>query len=504
MCYASFSVLIAQQLRFVIAPPTKIRITPKSEHHPDRQRPQPPASPTSPRYISIITVSLSISITTMTKLEPTSFQHHMHQSPHLPLPPIRSQFPALQSSNIIYMDNAGGSAVLSRVAQKVATYLLHSNVQLGASYKTSKESVRLIKEGVEASRVFMNAEFEDEVCMGSSTTQLLENLARAMEGGLNGDEEIIVTNTDHEANIGCFVRMAERNNLKVKIWKANPTTLELDLQDLQNLLTQQTHLVAFTHCSNILGSINNVESITSLIHSTTPTAKVVVDGVAYAPHRPIDVQKWGVDYYVFSWYKVYAPHISCLYMRRSASAQLQSLAHFFIDKNERPYIFQPGNLNYELTASLGGVLEYLKEVGEGTVGAVEERGGGVVKRGEIEKAFEKIAEHETSILKPFMEYLVSKPEVYRIIGRPYAGYDRVPTVSFVVVKPGGLKSREVVEKMDLEGFGIRFGHFVTHRLVVGSLGLDENDGVIRVSMVHYNSSAEVSRLIECLDKIVCA
>jgi selenocysteine lyase/cysteine desulfurase len=222
-----------------------------------------------------------------------------------------------------------------------------------------------------------------------------------------------------------------------------------------------------------LGGVNDVKKVAEFVKSKCKNAEVVVDGVAYAPHRVVDVQDLGVDYYVFSWYKVYGPHVSCLYIRREASRKLSSLAHFFIPEEERPYIFQPGNLNYELTASLVGVGEYLGKVGRYVEGKEEDgekvasvgKDGLGFTRGDLVAAYKKFEEHETFILTPLLEYLKSKKDVYKIIGRDWAGERRVPTVAFVL-RPRKddkkqLTSQEVVERMDAEGFGIRFGHFVS-------------------------------------------
>ncbi|KAJ3075614.1 hypothetical protein HDU98_007425 [Podochytrium sp. JEL0797] len=267
------------------------------------------------------------------------------------------------------MDNAGGSAVLESVAQRVGDYLVESNVQLGASYPTSQLSTALVREGSIAGQRFVNAESPEEIVVGISTTQLLENLARSMEPFIQDKDEIIVTTTDHEANVGPWIRLAKRHNLTVKFWNPNPQTLDLELNDLDTLLTPHTRLVCVTHCSNILGTINDIQTIAQHVH-TIPGAEICVDGVAFAPHRVIDVKELDVDYYAFSWYKVYGPHVSQLYTAKRAFSRLSSLAHFFIPEAEHPYAMQPGNVNYELTASLPAVLAYIGDLGRVSKGGV--------------------------------------------------------------------------------------------------------------------------------------
>ncbi|KAJ3099707.1 hypothetical protein HDU96_010590 [Phlyctochytrium bullatum] len=417
----------------------------------------------------------------------------------------RSRFPALVASDMVFMDNAGGSAVLGDVAERVAKYLVSTNVQLGASYRTSKESTELVKLGTEAGRRFVNAAFADEIVLGASTTQLVENLARTMEEGLKPTDEIIVSSSDHEANVGPFVRMAKRKGLTLKVWEVNTETLEMDLEALEALLTENTRLVAITHCSNILGTVNDVKAIAERVHRI-PGAEICVDGVAYAPHRAIDVQALDVDFYVFSWYKVYGPHISQLYTRRAAAARLTPQAHFFLDPHERPYVFQPGGQNYELSAALVGVLAYVAEAGgkwappEGPGGSDAQKARellGSVGHKEIGEGFGRFEAWEAVLGERLLGWLRAREGV-RVVGRREMR-GRVPTVAFVVK---GVKSREVVEAVDRADIGIRFGHFVTHRLVVGNLGLDEEDGVVRVSLVHYNTLEEVDRLIAVLERVI--
>ncbi|KAJ3329964.1 hypothetical protein HDU76_006761 [Blyttiomyces sp. JEL0837] len=409
-----------------------------------------------------------------------------------PIEWARKQFPAIAKSDFVYMDNAGGSAVLESVAKSIHEYMVTSNVQLGASYRVSQESTRRVKLGNKAAQVFVNAEHLDEIVMGASTTQLVENLARAMEPGLKDTDEIIISNTDHEANLGPFVRMAKRRGLKLKVWEMNKETHELDLSDLKALLTENTRLVAVTHCSNVLGSVNDIGAIAELVH-TIPGAEICVDAVAYAPHRQVDVQALGVDFYVFSWYKVYGPHISILYTRRNAANRLGSLAHFFIHSNERPYSLQPGGVNYELTSSIPEILAYIADLGSESPEISQKQRlltPSEVTREQIVRGYEAIAKYETELARPLMEFLLSKPDIFNVVGRKWVGVDRVPTISFSVK---GMKSEDVVLRVD------EFN--IAHRLVCGSMGLTD-DGIVRVSLVHYNTADEVSRLIAAL-KVAC-
>jgi len=283
----------------------------------------------------------------------------------------------------------------------------------------------------------------------------------------------------------------ERFGIVVKHWKVNPETYSLDLDDLEKLMTEKTRLVAFAHVSNVLGTINPVEEITTMVHRHG--AKVCVDGVAYAPHRLVDVRKWNVDFYVFSLYKVYGPHYALLYGKRKHLKDLPGINHFFIGKEEVPYKLQPGNVNYELSWGSIGVVEYFKAIYNQHF-----EDGSLPLFSKLQKVFELIASHEEILAEPLIQFLLNKKGI-RLIGEK--GFDkniRVPTISFLAENR---KSSQVPPLVDPYKIAIRWGDFYARRLI-DDLGLTKSDGIIRVSMVHYNTIDEVNKLIEVLDEIL--
>jgi cysteine desulfurase family protein (TIGR01976 family) len=401
---------------------------------------------------------------------------------------IRNQFPALDSE-WVFMDNAGGSQTARQVGERIKNYLYHSNVQLGASYQVSVEAGERIIQSQRALSTFVNAAHPSEIILGPSTTQLLQNLSKSLVQLFKPGDEVIVTNCDHEANIGPWINM-QKHGINIKIWEVNREEFTLDLDQLDQLMTNKTRLVAFTHVSNILGTINPVKEITAFIHGRG--AMVCVDGVAYAPHRMIDVQDWDVDFYAFSFYKVYGPHYSLLYGKREILDKLPGINHFFIKQNEIPYKLQPGNVNYELTYGLLGVLDYFSEIGKMAFGGDHPNG-----RQLYSKLFEMFAKHEDNVVAGLIQFLNSKNNV-KIIGEKTSDRNtRVPTISFIL---DGKRSSEIPLKVDPYNIGIRFGDFYARRLIE-YLGLMEKDGVVRVSLVHYNTMEEVNNLIEVLDSI---
>lgn len=155
--------------------------------------------------------------------------------------------------------------------------------------------------------------------IGPSTTQLFRNLSIALK--FSPGDEIICSKLDHEANIASWVAIAERENLALKWWSADPSpNPRLDPAVLKNLMSPKTKLVACTHASNILGTIVDIKTIARTVHEV-PGALLCVDGVSFAPHRHIDVRELEADFYAFSWYKVQAPSLlSTVPQRRIPSA----------------------------------------------------------------------------------------------------------------------------------------------------------------------------------------
>ncbi|MBW4544141.1 MAG: cysteine desulfurase-like protein [Symplocastrum torsivum CPER-KK1] len=408
----------------------------------------------------------------------------------LPIDFVRQQFPSL-AGDWTFFDNAGGSQTLKQVVERISEYLLTSDVQLGASYAVSQLAGDRVAKAAQAMATLINAKSASEVVMGSSTTLLLRILSLCLSQTWNPGDEVIVTNCDHEANIGAWVDL-EKQGIKIKVWRINPDTLKLHLEDLEPLLCDRTRLVAFTHTSNVLGTINPVKDITEFVHRHG--AMVCIDGVGYAPHRLVDVQDLDVDFYVFSFYKVYGSHYALLYGKQEHLLAMPGINHYFIGQSDIPYKFQPGNVNFELSYGMLGLCDYLSELAE--VSSGEQMAPDL--RSQMVQAFELMSTHEDVIGDRLLKYLTSKSNV-RIIGQPQANrHSRVPTISFVV---DGMNSGTIPLQIDKHNIGIRFGDFYAKRLIE-DLGLDKQGGVVRVSMVHYNTIEEVDRLIEALETVL--
>ncbi|WP_238987553.1 cysteine desulfurase-like protein [Roseovarius dicentrarchi] len=400
---------------------------------------------------------------------------------------VGAHFPAL-NKDWVFCDNAGGSQIVKGAVDKISEFLLEKNVQIGGSYAVSQAAAAALMEGRKAAQTLVNAARPEEIVFGPSTTALMQTLAGAMRSQLSPGDEIIVTLADHESNIGPWDRLREFG-IVIKFWPFDHETYDLRLEDLEPLMTDRTRLVCVTHVSNILGHINPIAEFARFIHEKG--ARICVDAVAYAPHRAIDVQAWDVDYYVFSLYKCYGPHTAIMYGKYDLLGELDGMYHYFYGKDKVPGKLEPGNPNYELAYSTVGVVDYLVALGESV-------GGGGSRRDRICAAYDAITVQEDALTGRLLDWLNARNDC-RVIGKTTNdGSARVPTIAF---KFDGQNSGEVARKMDDYGIAIRFGDFHARRLVEN---LDEagDDGVIRVSMVHYNTLEQVDRLCGALGEIV--
>ena len=160
--------------------------------------------------------------------------------------------------------------------------------------------------------------------------------------------------------------------------------------------------------------------------------------------------------------------------------------HFFVGSEEVPGKLEPGNVNHELTAALPGIVEYLSTLGDGPDPV------------DLQRVFDEIAAHESELAAPLLAFLDEHPKVTLHGPSTADARRRVPTISFTI---DGLRSSELPPKLDARGLAVRFGHFHAYR-AIRDMGLMERDGVVRASMVHYNTPGEVQRLMQALDELL--
>jgi cysteine desulfurase family protein (TIGR01976 family) len=413
---------------------------------------------------------------------------------------IRSLFPALASTQTVFLDNAGGSQLPGCVIDAMTSYLTRSYANTGGEYPESLAAAKTINGAHDLVRVFVNGDGVGEVVLGASTTALVHTVANAhgdaMDAARAGTgrrellerDEIIVSSAGHEANIGPWMRLASRG-FKLTIW---PTELDVDgvyrpkLSTLRALVSKRTLLVAFPQVSNILGEVWDAKAVCEIAHSVG--ARACIDGVAYAPHHAPDVQDLNADWYVYSPYKVFGPHSGALFGKHEAFAELNGPNHFFIAENELPRKWEPGGVSHEACAGLVALWDFACQV-------TRENSREKPNRKTLARALGVMAEHEAALQSALLD-AISKLPSFRLLGPMRGSANRVATISFV---HDSVPSEAIARRANQAGLGIRWGHFYSKRLVE-EMGIESSRGVVRASLVGYNTHEDVRRLATFLSE----
>jgi cysteine desulfurase family protein (TIGR01976 family) len=406
---------------------------------------------------------------------------------------IRSLFPALnQQPGFIFFDNAAGAQIPQVVFDAINGHLLHCNVQRGGRYAKSMEVDATIARARESVADLINARDPNEVAFGMNATSFLRLLSLAIDRSLGTRNEIVVTDLDHEANIATWLQL-EREGAKIVWWKMREDN-NLHVEDLAPLLTSKTRLVACTVTSHALGSIIDVATVAKLAHAAG--AEVALDCVHYSPHALIDVQAFDCDYLVCSGYKVFAPHMGFMWGRLELLYTLQTFREDFIP-DAPPGKIEAGTFIYENVAGMGAAVTYLESLGN-SLALEEGTAEPASRRDSLVHAMTAIRKYEATLSREMLEVLRTAGAVVYGVDDPIRLAERVPTFCFNLP---GISPALVTETMSDRGIGIRDGHMYAPRLMK-HLGVGLNSGVIRASILHYNTIEEIREFGKVLRDMV--
>lgn len=398
---------------------------------------------------------------------------------------VRSYFPAFDDGQTPrFFENAGGSFACRPTIDALTRYYTETKVQPYAAYDASAQAGQQMDASYVRWAQALGVE-QHEILFGPSTSMNTYVLANAFSQRLGAGDEVIVTNQDHEANTGATRRMAEAAGATVREWQVDPATGELRLADLETLLNESTSLITFPHCSNIVGSENDVAAICKLAKQAG--AYTIVDGVSYAPHGFCDVGALGADAYLFSMYKTYSVHQGLMVLRSELADYLPNQSHYFNAGDARKRMV-PAGPDHAQVAAADAVLDYV-------AATMPDHGGDL--RLACETAKQQWQEHEASLLQPVLRWLDARAGV-RIIGPIEAAGNlhRCPTVAFVSDRHA---SQAIASSLVADGIMASAGGFYANRLLEAT-GVDLADGVVRLSWVHYTSADDITALLDALDR----
>ncbi len=398
-----------------------------------------------------------------------------------PVAKIRNDFPVLnQTVNgkpLVYLDNGATTQKPVQVIDRITDYYYkeNSNVHRGA-HRLSQVATGAFENARSYIAGFVNAQESSEIIFTRGTTESINLLATALEPWVSAGDEIVVSAMEHHSNLVPWQQLCIKRKAKLKILPVDLNGV-LDLDILKKMLNPKTKLLAVTHISNVLGTVNPVKEIVDIAHNAG--VPVLIDGAQGIAHAKVDVQDSGVDFYVFSGHKVYAPMgIGVLYGRKTWLRRLppyqfggEMIEQVTFEKttfNELPYKYEAGTPNVEGAVALETALRYLESAG-----------------------LENVFGHEDVLLKRAEEKLRDIDGV-RIIGN---APEKAAVLSFVV---NGVHPYDLGTLLDQMGVAVRTGHHCAQPLI-GFLGVP---GTVRASFAMYNTQEEVDIFAAAVEKAV--
>ena len=400
---------------------------------------------------------------------------------------VRAQFPAFSQPSLqghAFFENAGGSFTCGQVIDRMHRFYIERKVQPYGFFKASQDGGDEMDEARTRLAALMNVE-TDELSFGPSTSQNTYILAQAFADVLVSGQAIVVTDQDHEANTGVWRRLADRG-IEVREWHVDPELGQLSLDDLGELLEGPVRLVCFPHCSNIVGQENPVAEIVAMAHEAG--AVTCVDGVSMVPHGFPDIGALGADIYLFSSYKTYGPHQGIMVVRRTLADSLPNQAHFF-NADARTKRFTPAGPDHAQIAAAAGLADYIDTLYSHHFDTNDDAAARARAVADLQRS------HEDKTLAPLLEFLRSRNDV-RILGNNHTQTQtgRVPTVAVHAARPAEAIASDLADHGIMAGAG----DFYAMR-TIRALGCDPEEGVLRLSFVHYTTDAEVEQLMKGLD-----
>lgn len=395
---------------------------------------------------------------------------------------IRKDFPILSrrinGKPLVYFDNAATSQKPKQVIDAVSDYYRQHNANVHRGIHTLAEEATGLYEGARKKVArFINAKSEKEVIFTKNATEAINLVAYAWgRRNVKSGDEIITTVMEHHANLIPWQQLCRGTQATLEFLDINKNGL-LELDKLEELLTKKTKLVAVSWVSNVLGTINPVEEIAKIAHSKR--ALVLADGAQRAPHMPIDVQKEGFDFLVFTGHKMLAPMgIGVLWAREEL---LEEMVPFLFGGdmirkvtlkeatfNDLPWKFEAGTPNVAGAVGLGAAIDYLSGIG-----------------------MESIRAHGVQLTAYGLEQL-NQIKGLKIYGPPDPK-DRGSLIAFSIE---GIHPHDLATALDQEGIAIRSGHHCAMPLH-NYLGLP---ATARVSFYLYNTEEEIDHLVEGIKK----
>ena len=394
----------------------------------------------------------------------------------LPKDSLKSDFPIFNDSDLVYLDNASTTQKPKQVLDAVMAMYTDSNANVHrALYDIGSKATEKFENSRKNISDFINATSEKEIIFTSGTTESINLLAHTLDNSLGPGDDILVSEMEHHANLVPWQMASERTGASLKFIPINSRG-ELDLSDPEKYFTRSTKIIALTHVSNVLGTINPINDIARIAKEIG--ALFIVDGAQGIPHQSIDVQDLGCDFYAFSGHKMLGPTgIGSLWGKMElleemdpfmgGGEMIENVSMLSSTWNEVPYKFEAGTPNFVQAVGLSAAIDYLNDIG-----------------------MTNITKHESELTSYALEKM-SQIEGLRVFGSPK---NRAGVISFNI---DGIHAHDLAQFLNEDNIAIRVGHHCAQPLLSS---LKENS-VARLSIYIYNDKSDIDMFCTSLSTI---
>jgi cysteine desulfurase family protein (TIGR01976 family) len=401
----------------------------------------------------------------------------------LALDDLRANFPALgrlhNGQPVAYFDGPGGSQVPEVVGRAMLDYMYHHNANTHWSFASSRETDAMIEAAREAMADLLGGT-AGEIAFGANMTTVTYHVSRSLGRQWGPGDEIVVTDLDHHANIDPWLTLEVERGLTVRRVRMMPETCQIDWQDLESKLGENTRLLALGAASNAVGTINDISRAAEIAHRNG--ALLYVDAVHYTPHRAVNIRDWQCDFLVCSAYKFYGPHVGILYGRRHLLEGLD-VPKLLPAPDHAPDRLETGTKNHEGIAGAAAAVDFLASLGTGAS-----------RRERLENAFHALQSHEMHLFARLWDGLAALPRI--ILHGPGPLEPRTPTACFGVE---GLDAGQVAESLGERGLFVSHGDYYA-TTALQRLGAGPS-GFLRAGLACYSTESEVDRLISAIAEL---
>ena len=394
---------------------------------------------------------------------------------------IRQQFPILNQKihgrPLVYLDNAATAQKPIAVIDAISNYYLNynANVHRGV-HSLSQRATDAIEAVREEVRAHINAEESAEIIFTQGITDSINTIAFGMGAVVSKEQNIVITAIEHHSNIVPWQMLCKRTGAELRHLPMNEHG-ELVLEGIEEIIDENTAMVAFNHISNALGTINPVEAI--LEHAEKVGAWTLIDGAQSGPHAKVDVRAWNVDFFTLSSHKMYGPTgLGVLYGKREKLEVLppfqgggEMIATVTLEESTYaglPHKFEAGTPHIEGIIGFGAALKYINEIG-----------------------IKAIAAHEKKLLE-YSTVECSKIDGFKVIGD---SKNKASVLSFIV---DGTHPYDIGVLLDQQGVAVRTGQHCTQPIMDAFC----IDGTVRASFAMYNTKKEIDLFKAALEKSI--